>query len=119
MKWVVKLMLCWMISFVLVELPVMKAHAGMISTSAMVDHMNRAETEKKVVDFMSRTEVQEQMVKLGVNPQEATDRVASMSDADLKKVSSEIDQSTAGGDIGGILVVVLLVVLIIYLVKRI
>lgn len=120
MKLLVKLMLCWMISFVLIELPVMKsAHAAMITTTTAVDHLTRAQSHAKVVEFMGRDEVKNQMVNLGVSPEEATKRVASLSDAELRKIAGEIDHQTAGGDIGGILIVVLLVVLIIYLVKRI
>lgn len=120
MKLTVRLMLCWMISFSLIELPMMKsAHAGMITTDAVVEVMTRTQTEAKVMEFMSRGDVKEQMVKLGVSPEEASVRVAHLSDADLRKVAGEIDHSTAGGDLGGILVLILVIVLIIYLVKRI
>lgn len=120
MKWLVKLMLCWMISFTLIELPIMKsAHAGMITTGAVVEKMSRSQDQQKVADFMSRNDVKDQMVKLGVSPQEAQVRVAHLSDAELRKIAGEIDQNTAGGDVFGILALVLIVVLIIYLVKRI
>ncbi len=120
MKWLVKLMLCWMISFSLVNFPIIKsAHAGMITTGTVVDQMTRAQSHQKVVDFMGRKDVKDQMVKLGVSPQEAELRVASLSDSELRKIAGDIDQNTAGGDVGGILVLVLIIVLIIYFAKRI
>lgn len=120
MKFMVRSMLCLMISFSLVEIPMINsAHAGMITTNAVVEVMTRTQTEQKVVEFMSRGDVKEQMIKLGVSPEEATVRVAHLSDNELRKIAGEIDQSVAGGDVGGILVLVLIVVLIIYLVKRI
>lgn len=113
-------MLCLMISFTLIELPVMKsAHASMITTNEVVTEMTRAQSQGKVANFMDRKDVQNQMVKFGVSPEEASKRVAGLSDAELRKIAGEIDKSTVGGDVGGILVIVLLVILIIYFAKRI
>ncbi|HXH29326.1 MAG TPA: PA2779 family protein [Bacteriovoracaceae bacterium] len=119
MKFLVRLMLCFMISFSLTELPIMQAHAGMINTSQAIVHMDRAQGEKNVVDFLNRSEVKAQLVKLGVNSQEATRRLASLSDSEVKKLSGDIEKATLGGDVGGILIIVLVVLLIIYLAKRI
>ena len=120
MNVLVKLMLCWMISFSLIQFPMMKsAHAGMISTDHVVDTMMRSQDHQKVVEFMGRDEVKAEMVKLGVNPEEETVRLAGLSDAELHKMAGDIDKSTAGGDLGGVLVLILVIVLIIYLVKRI
>lgn len=121
MKWLVRFMLCWMISFTLIELPMMKsAYAGnMITTSTVVDQMSRAQDQQRVAEFMNRQDVQDQMVKLGVSPDEAQKRVASLSDRELRKVAGEIEQQQAGGSIFGILALVLVVILIIYFAKRI
>ncbi len=111
MKILVRMMLCLMISFTLIELPIMKsAHASMITTNEVLT---------EVANFMDRKDVQDQMVKFGVSPDEASKRVAGLSDAELRKIAGEIDKSTVGGDVGGILIVVLLVILIIYFIKRI
>lgn len=120
MKCLVRLMLCWMISFTLIEFPMMKsAHAGMISTSTAVEQMTKTADHQKVADFMGRKEVQDQLIKLGVNPIEAQERVAGLSDNELRKIAGSIENNTAGGNIVGILTLVLLVILIIYFAKRI
>jgi hypothetical protein len=120
MKLLVRMMLCLMISFTLIQLPIIKsAHAGMIATNEAVEIMTRAQSHQKVSNFIDRKDVQEQLVKLGVSPQEATKRLAGLSDAELRKIAGEIDKATIGGDVGGILVLVLLVLLIIYFAKRI
>ena len=115
-----RIMLCFLISFTLVHVPIMKtAHAGMISTGDAVSEMSRTESHKKVADFLKRDDVKKQFMKFGVSAEEAELRVASLSDAELQKLAGEIDKNTAGGSVGGILVIVLLVVLIIYFAKRI
>lgn len=119
MKYLIRTMFCLVISFTLVELPIMKAHASMISTSEALDLMNRDQAEKNVSEFLKRGDVKEQLVKLGVNPEDAERRIAGLSDKEVKKLSTDIEQATLGGDIGGLLVLILLIVLIIYLVKRV
>lgn len=120
MKLLVRMMLCLIISFTLVNVPMMKtAHAGMIATNEAVEIMSRAESNEKVASFMVRKDVQEQLIKFGVSPEEANKRLAGLSDAEMRKLAGEIDKATIGGDVGGILVLVLLVVLIIYFAKRI
>lgn len=119
MKIFVRLMLCFMISTTMVELPVMQAHAGMLSTTEALHEMNRTQGEADIQEFLKRDDVQRQLMKVGLSQEEAQKRVASLSDAEVKKLSTDIQKATAGGDIGGILVTVLLVVLIIYLIKRI
>lgn len=121
MKFLVRMMLCFTISFTLVEFPILKAqaHAGMINTTDALKEMSRAQGEKNVAEFLNRTDVKDQLVKLGVNPEEATRRLAGLSDSEVRKLAGDIDQATVGGDIGGILILVLVIILIIYFAKRI
>lgn len=121
MKWLAKLMLCWMISFTLIEVPLMKsAYAGnMIATSSVVDQMSRTQDQQRVTEFMGRQDVQDQLIKLGVRPDEAAKRVASLSDREMRKIAGDIEAQNAGGSVFGILAIVLIVILIIYFAKRI
>lgn len=89
---------------------------GMISTHAVVTDMTRAQAEQKVRDYLSRDEVRSLMLKQGVSSEEATARLASLSETELRQLAGQIEEARYGGDI---LVTVLLVVLIIFLVQRI
>lgn len=119
MKSFARLLIAFLISFTLIELPATKAQAGMIGTSEVVGTMSRTATEARVANFLSQEEVQKQMEKLGVNAEEAKARLATLSDRELQEMNQQIEQATVAGDVGGILVVVLLVILIIYFAKRI
>lgn len=119
MKYLIRMMLCLMISFTLTELPVMQAKASMITTSEAFDSTKRDLAQKNVSDFLHRGDVKEQLVKLGLSPEEAQKRLTSLTDKEVKELSADIEESRAAGDLGGILVLVLLIVLIIFLVKRI
>ncbi|MBY0314433.1 MAG: PA2779 family protein [Bdellovibrionales bacterium] len=91
----------------------------MISTTEWVTEQTREQMAQKVTQFLQKDEVRHQLAASGVSVDEASQRVASLSESELRQLSSEIDQAQYGGDVGGILIVVLLVVLIIFLVKRI
>lgn len=119
MKFMNRMLLCFMISFSLVNFPVMKAHAEMITTVDALDNMTRAQGEATVGEFLKRDDVKNQLVKLGVSPEEANRRIASLSESEVKKLATDIEKAQLGGDVGGILVIVLLVILIIYFAKRI
>lgn len=100
---------------------VQNAHAGMMATSEVVTQLNMAQERRKVADYLQREDVKSQLVKFGVHPDEASLRLASLSDAEIQKLSGQIDKSVAGGDaiVTISLFTILIVVLIIYLIRRI
>lgn len=89
---------------------------GMITTSAVIAELSRSEMEQSVRDAVKHEEVKNALLKNGVSPDEVSQRVASLSDSELRELSGQLNQARAGGDI---LVTILVVVLIIFLVRRI
>lgn len=88
----------------------------MISTSTVLAEITRTEAEKNIRDFLQKSEVQSELIKQGVSPDEASARLANLSEQEIQQLSGQVKEARAGGDI---LVAVLLVVLIIYFIKRI
>ena len=113
-----KSLLIGILCFALVEVSYsLNAHAGMISTSAVVMEMTRNKNLEKVNRFYQNEKVQSQMVSLGVSPVEVSERIASLNDNELQKLAAQIDTSQAGGDViviglGTVLLIVLILVLI-------
>lgn len=101
---------------VLVSMPIGYAQAGMVSTDQVLDAAAVAETRAEVVAFLARDDVREQMVLLGIDPDEASVRAASMTDAEVMQVAGQLEQLPAGeGALGAILgaVVIIFVVLLV------
>lgn len=88
----------------------------MIPTHELVQGMSRAETIKEVNGYLTRQDVQEELIKRGLNPDEVSERLASLSEQEMQQLSNQVAQAKAGGNI---LVTVVLVLLIIFLIKRI
>ena len=92
------------------------ASQKMVTASDVLADITREEAEINIREYLQRSEVQAELVKRGVTADEAAARLASLSEAEIKQLSSQAKKAQAGGDI---LVAILLVVLIIYLIKRI
>jgi hypothetical protein len=96
------------------------AQAGMISTSQAVSDVARTRNLQTVQTFLERGDVQQELIKRGVAPAEASQRVASLSDFDLQKVAGNIENAPAGADVIVIsLTTILLVIIILLLIGKI
>ena len=91
----------------------------MTSTMEVVDSLSRSQAEAKIQSYLDREDLQSELKKLGISPTEVTQRMASLSVAELNQLSAQMDQARYGGDVVGILFLVLIILLIIYLAKRI
>ncbi len=80
------------------------ASATMIGTQELLDAQSRADQISGIQAALARTDVRDELVRLGVDPVAASERVASLSDAELQQVSGQIAELPAGGD--GLLAVV-------------
>ena len=92
------------------------APAGMISTSQLVENEARIESLSRIELLLAREDVAEQMVALGVQPQQVMVRVDAMTTAELLELESRFDEQVAGGDALAIIGAVFLVLLILELV---
>jgi hypothetical protein len=89
------------------------ASAGVIGTPEYLSATDRAGQIARIEATLSRADVQAQLVALGVDPADATQRIASLSDAELTLMTEKLDQLPAGGDsflgVIGIVFIVLLI----------
>jgi hypothetical protein len=65
--------------------------------------------------FLERADVREQIVALGVDPNEAAARVQALSDAQVRQIAGQLDQLPAGQSAVGIIVGAILLVFLILL----
>jgi hypothetical protein len=91
----------------------------MIPTSIVAEQLSRAQAQTKVQDYLNRDDIKKELLKRGVSPEEVSQRLAGLSDHELRQLAGQMDQALYGGSVAGILIVVVLVLLIIYLAKRI
>lgn len=92
------------------------ASAAMIGTETLASQSLRADTESRVQALLARDDVQAQLVAWGVDADQARERAAAMSDAELQQVATVLDQQPAGGGVLVIIGVVFVVLLVLELV---
>ncbi len=93
----------------------MQALAAVIPTDAVISattNVALSNQRSELTTFLSRTDVQKQLVSLGVDGNQAAARVAALSDDEVQQLYGKMQTLPAGGDILGTLVFIFLVLLV-------
>jgi hypothetical protein len=96
-----------------VSMPVGVARAALIGTDQVIGAAPDASDRARVRAFLEREDVRAQLVMLGIDPSEATARVASLSDEEVRQISGHLGQLPSGeGAIGAIIGAAVLIFLV-------
>ncbi len=88
-----------------------------IATSAELERGAEGSTARARVEaFLARGQVRVQMRALGVDPDEARARVASLTDAEVARIDSRLQELPAGGSFLGFVVGAILLIMLIVLI---
>lgn len=90
--------------------------AEMIGTESAVNAQSRSSDMAMVQSFMSRDAVRAELEQYGVDADAAAERVASLSDTELRELAANIDQQPAGAGVVTVIGITFLVLLILELV---
>jgi hypothetical protein len=91
------------------------ASAGVIGTGDYLAGAERAGQIAAVQAALARDDVRNALMRLGVEPAAASERVAGLSDRELAAVAGEIEELPAGGDLLAVIGIVFIVLLILEL----
>ena len=92
------------------------ARAELVGTLQAVEASTRAQDLAAVSATLAREEVRAQFAALGVDPAQVDARVAALTDAELRRLSTQMADLPAGADALAVIGVVFLVLLILELV---
>lgn len=96
------------------------AKLAMLPTLDIVESTAIAQDRAELVTLIKSEKVKEELIKLGVNPDEALNRIATLSTSEVQKLSQQIEHAKAGGDFGvGSIVGAVLFVFIVLLITDI
>ena len=88
------------------------AGAAALDTATVLQLEDRTAAEARIHAGLARDDVRRTLQSLGVDPAQARDRVAALTDAEVAQLDGRLAQLPAGGDGGWILLVIVLGVLI-------
>ena len=96
--------------------PIGLAQAKMVTTDQILSQSTSSDDRAQVMTFLMREDVQRHLAGLGVDPAEATSRVASLSDEEIQQIAGRLDELPAGegglGVVVGAILIIFLVLLI-------
>jgi hypothetical protein len=92
------------------------AQAGLVATDDVAQENALSAQRDHVLTYLARDDVRQEMVNLGVDPNEAVARVAALSDSEISEIAQRIDQLPAGEGAVGAIVGALLLVFIVLLI---
>lgn len=101
----------------LIGLPV-QANAGLIGTDQAVSAAQAQTARATVLSQLGRAEVAAQMQSLGITPQDARDRIAALTDAEVARLAGQIDSLPAGAGSEALLVIVVLGLLLWWIIRN-
>ena len=98
----------------LISLPIMQsAGAAIISTESAIEMAERQDRIENINEILARESVQRALVAYGVDPADASARVAALTDTELQTLEQQLEQLPAGGvgvvEVVGIVAIVLII----------
>lgn len=83
--------------------------AGVYSSEQVIANQQHSYNKQQVLSFVDSAEVQTKLIELGVNPEDAKQRIAAMTTAELDALNNELNEMPAGGIVGVIITVLVVV----------
>jgi hypothetical protein len=102
--------ICRLLVALMIWMPYQIATAGMIGTDQVVTSSSQAD-RTAVLNFLSRSDVANKLQSLGIDPSNAKDRVAAMTDEEVQSLAGRINSLPVGADTswGAVLLIILIV----------
>ncbi len=95
------------------SLPLNFAQAAMVTTDQVIAQSAAADDRARVMRFMAREDVRQQLQALGIDPDEAARRTESLSDDEIQQIAERMDELPAGQSAIGVVVLIILVLFLV------
>ena len=101
--------ICRLLVALMIWTPYQIATAGMIGTDRAVASASQAD-RATVLNYLTRSDVQRQLQAMGVDAKVAKDRVAALSDEEVRSLAGRIDSAPAGAMSSGAAILLIIVI---------
>jgi hypothetical protein len=105
-----------LLSFATSVVPIGPAYAALVPTENLIAAHEISADRETVASFMAREDVQNELIKYGVDQNEAALRVAALSDQEIRDIAARIDELPAGQNAGTALIGAAVTIFIILLI---
>jgi len=98
--------------FLVAQLMSAQVQAAMVPTSTVIQSQGQSYSPSDLQTALESEELQQQLLDMGVDPAQLSDRISAMTPAEIQQLNAELAEQPAGGSILGILLVVFVVFVI-------
>jgi hypothetical protein len=105
-----------LLSFATSVVPIGPAYAALVPTENLIAAHEISADRETVASFMAREDVQNELIKYGVDQNEAALRVVALSDQEVRDIAARIDELPAGQDAGTAIISAAVTIFIILLI---
>ena len=109
------------LAFVMLSLsgPYQSVRAAMIDTESVLKIKAGKNTRDYIITLLSRKDIQTSLIEQGVDPQEAIDRIETLTEAELNWVTDKIGELPSGSGVAETLIIVIFLVFLVLLITDI
>jgi hypothetical protein len=86
--------------------------AEAVSSQNVMQAQAHAFNKQQLIDMVSRADVQEKLVSLGVSQNDAISRINGMTNSEISQLNSQLNDAPAGGVVGAVLTVLAIIVIL-------
>ncbi len=97
------------LSFLLLCASIGQAQAGIISNDQIIHQSQQTNDRAALLQTIKRTDVQEQLLSMGVSTADIESRVNQMTHEEVAQLNQQINELPAGGGVLGLVVIVFIV----------
>ena len=83
--------------------------AGLYGSEDVVAQQQHQYSQQQVLSLVDNVEVQQKLIELGVSPDDAKQRIAAMTTAELDALNNQLNEMPAGGIVGTIVTVLVVI----------
>lgn len=87
------------------------AQAGMVSTQSVITAGAENYTQQQLQTALASAQLQDQLAELGVDAEQLSDRVASLTPGEITQLNAELEQQPAGGIVGVLLTIFIVLII--------
>ena len=87
-------------------------HAEAISSDTVMQAQRVSYDKQQLIEMVNRTDVQDKLVSLGVDRNEAVDRINGMTPSEIAQLNDHINDAPAGGIVGAVLTVLAIIAIL-------
>ncbi|MEO1750169.1 DUF6627 family protein [Thiofaba sp. EF100] len=101
-----------LVSVALLGAQLSPAYAAMVDSPTVLQQAQQKMDRAGLATLLDRQDVRDQLVAMGVDPAAARERVAAMTDEEVRQLNQGIQEMPAGGDVLGFVLAVFIILVI-------